>query len=179
MSPVIGLLFCVAAFVSGEVSYSLDSADLNGPWKLQNQNQSKLRSFFGKKVVIILAIGVKTSGRVPGGVYSDLFDTGVLDNSVPLFYRRNDLDYRWVSLDNWTYSRTFDIPDDVLGKTVVNLVLHGVDTVAEVALNGQVLGSVDNMFVRYIFPIKAIAKVSGFTKFVQGSSFCWFRVREI
>lgn len=103
---------------------------------------------------------MKTGGRVPGGVYSDLFDNGVLDNSVPLFYRSNDLGYRWVSLDNWTYSRSFDIPEEFLAKTVVNLVLHGVDTIGEVVLNDQVLGSVDNMFIRYIFPIKGIAKVS-------------------
>jgi beta-mannosidase len=36
----------------------------------------------------------------------------------------------------------------------VELDLHGVDTVAAVRLNGRLLGSTQNMFVRYIFPAK-------------------------
>lgn len=29
------------------------------------------------------------------------------------YYRFNDLNYRWISLDNWTYSKEFKIPFDI------------------------------------------------------------------
>ena len=51
--------------------------------------------------VFIPAISV--GGRVPGGVYSDLVAANVL-NDGDLYYRYNDLAYRWVSKENWTYS---------------------------------------------------------------------------
>ncbi|KAE8745628.1 hypothetical protein FOCC_FOCC007629 [Frankliniella occidentalis] len=39
------------------------------------------------------------------------------------------------------------------------MVLHGVDTVADVYLNGHLLGHTDNMFVRYRFDVKDLLKV--------------------
>lgn len=40
---------------------------------------------------------------MPGGVYTDLKAAQYLDNG-DYYYRFNDLDYRSVSLENWTYS---------------------------------------------------------------------------
>lgn len=42
----------------------------------------------------------------------------------------------------------------------VFLVLHGVDTVAQIRLNGFFLGETDNMFVRYRFNVRNLLKVS-------------------
>ncbi|XP_034250951.1 beta-mannosidase-like isoform X2 [Thrips palmi] len=100
--------------------------------------------------------GVQVAGSVPGGVYSDLRAAGQLPKD--LFYRFNDEDYRWVAKANWTYDRSFQVPRGVLAKDKQVLVLHGVDTVAEVRLNGRVLGTTDNMFVRYRFDVKGILK---------------------
>lgn len=60
---------------------------------------------------------------------------------------------------------TLAVPRDVLAKDKQVLVLHGVDTVAEVLLNGHVLGTTDNMFVRYRFDVKGVLKVRGGTPF--------------
>lgn len=49
--------------------------------------------------------GISGMGRVPGGVYTDLRSNGVLDEDP--FRRYNDLKYRWVSEDDWTYVTTF------------------------------------------------------------------------
>lgn len=40
------------------------------------------------------------------------------------------------------------------------LVLHGVDTLADVLLNGRLLGTVDNMFVRHRFDVKGVLEVA-------------------
>lgn len=49
--------------------------------------------------------------------------------------------------------------DDSFVTQPVFLVLHGVDTVADVTLNGYHLGSTDNMFVRYRFDVRNILQV--------------------
>lgn len=42
----------------------------------------------------------------------------------------------------------------------VFLVLHGVDTIARINLNGFFLGETDNMFIRYRFNVRNLLKVS-------------------
>lgn len=71
-------------------------------------------------------------------------------------YRDN---YRWIGYENWTYETTFQLSQKVLDKTAVNLVFHGIDTIGDVYLNGKLMQSVNNMFVRYVIPIKGVAKV--------------------
>nr|XP_054489782.1 beta-mannosidase isoform X7 [Agelaius phoeniceus] len=72
------------------------------------------------------------------------------------YYRFNDVMYRWISLDNWTYSRTFKTPFDIRKWQKVNLVFEGVDTVAQILLNNVTLGRTDNMFNRYSFDISSV-----------------------
>lgn len=50
--------------------------------------------------------GVVGTARVPGGVFTDLLAGGVLKED-PL-RRYNDVAYRWVSEDDWTYTVTFN-----------------------------------------------------------------------
>jgi beta-mannosidase len=50
------------------------------------------------------AISVKA--KVPGSIYSDLRTNNVLKQE--LYYGYNDVNYRWVSYDNWSYERTFE-----------------------------------------------------------------------
>ena len=52
------------------------------------------------------------------------------------------------------YSDLLDIPGQA-----IDLVLFGVDTVADVFLNGYLVGSTDNMFVRYKFNVKPTLRV--------------------
>lgn len=50
--------------------------------------------------------GIRVPATVPGGIYSDLRKAGVLPEDI--LYRFNDVAYRWVGKDNWTYFTTFD-----------------------------------------------------------------------
>ncbi|XP_063217719.1 beta-mannosidase-like [Bacillus rossius redtenbacheri] len=96
---------------------------------------------------------VRVPAAVPGGIYSDLRAAGVIGDPL---YRFNDVQYRWVARDNWTYSTRFETPPRARAKRTAMLVLHGVDTVADVVLNGRLLGRVDNMFVRHAFFVKEV-----------------------
>lgn len=48
----------------------------------------------------------------------------------------------------------------VTNQQGVFLILHGVDTVAAIQLNGVLLGHTDNMFVRYRFDVRNLLKAS-------------------
>lgn len=97
--------------------------------------------------------------QVPGGIYSDLRRNQVLRQD--LLYGKNDLAYRWVGQENWTYTTAFAIDQHIAMSQSVKLVLHGVDTVATVYMNGEEVGQTDNMFVRYKFDVKAHLKLVG------------------
>ncbi|XP_045108284.1 beta-mannosidase-like isoform X2 [Portunus trituberculatus] len=98
-------------------------------------------------------------GQVPGGVYSDLLAANVL-SAGDLYYRYNDLNYRWVSKENWTYSSVLNVDADVLSHARVALVFEGLDTAAEVFINGRGIGKSTNMFARYVFDVKNNLKAS-------------------
>jgi beta-mannosidase len=44
--------------------------------------------------------------KVPGSIYSGLRTNNVLKED--LYYGYNDVNYRWVSYDNWTYESTYE-----------------------------------------------------------------------
>uniref|UniRef100_A0A1A9W1B3 beta-mannosidase n=1 Tax=Glossina brevipalpis TaxID=37001 RepID=A0A1A9W1B3_9MUSC len=106
--------------------------NLNRNWTLSNQNESIQKSRF----------------TIPSGVYSQLYGEKVLDSY-------NDVNLRWISHDNWTYTNIFSVKTDEC-KRFVNLTLHGIDTIAEVRLNHYLLGRPNNMFVRYSYDITKI-----------------------
>ncbi|BFF88900.1 beta-mannosidase-like [Drosophila madeirensis] len=85
--------------------------------------------------------------RVPSGVYTALRDT-----YGDLLETENNVALSWIANQTWIYSNTFD-SDEIGHDNLVNLTLHGVDTVSRVRLNGELIGETDNMFVRYSFAI--------------------------
>ena len=56
----------------------------------------------------------------------------------------------WVGEEDWSYSGQFLLTTDQLEVTTAQLDCHGLDTVAEVVVNGVHVGSAANMFVRYL-----------------------------
>uniref|UniRef100_A0A8C5WNP5 Beta-mannosidase-like galactose-binding domain-containing protein n=1 Tax=Laticauda laticaudata TaxID=8630 RepID=A0A8C5WNP5_LATLA len=66
--------------------------------------------------------------------------------------------YRWISLDNWTYSRTFKAPFNIRTWQKVILVFEGVDTVAQIVVNNLTVGKTDNMFQTYKFDVTDVIK---------------------
>ncbi|KAK8727944.1 hypothetical protein OTU49_009522 [Cherax quadricarinatus] len=115
---------------------------VNSQWSLSSSNHS-----------------VTVSGTVPGGVYSDLLLADVLTGG-DLYYRYNDLDYRWVAEENWTYSTLVQGDAALLGHERVALIFEGLDTVARVLVNDELVGTSDNMFVRYVYDVKQLLKES-------------------
>jgi beta-mannosidase len=90
---------------------------------------------------------------VPGCIHTDLMAAGKLDDP---FYRDNELDQFWVGEDDWVYTRTFDVPAALLKHDRVLLQCDGLDTLAEVRLNGKLLGRTDNMFRSWEFEVAKV-----------------------
>ena len=124
-------------FIHDQVTEIYDLGDSN--WTVKNENSS------------IFVPNVK----VPGGIFTDLFKGGVLDNGA-ILYRFNDVEYSWVGRQNWIYEKTFELPFHVQNFDNVMLNFEGLDTICDVILNGKLLGSTENMFVRYRFDIKQV-----------------------
>ena len=89
-------------------------------------------------------------GNVPGGVYSDLF---AADEIPDPYYADNELNLQWVGKTDWVYRRTLDVDSEFLGEECVLLHCAGLDTVATVKVNGDVVGTSDNMHRAYEFDV--------------------------
>lgn len=73
----------------------------------------------------------------------------------------NEKEVAWVDLRDWTYRRTFDRPAQANGAARTELVFEGLDTIAEIKLNGRRLGSADNMFRTWRFDVTRLLRGKG------------------
>ena len=82
------------------------------------------------------------SVTVPGTVCSDLLANGLLEDP---YYRDNEAATLAAMREDYEYSRSFSVPEEALREDTAELVCHGLDTIAEVFLNGAPLFRADNM----------------------------------
>ncbi|CAH0550626.1 unnamed protein product [Brassicogethes aeneus] len=99
---------------------------------------------------------IDLKATVPGGIYTDLMNNKIIGD---IFYEYNDVNYRWVAKENWTYYTKFTVQDDFLKNEHINIVFEGLDTYADVKINNITVGKSRNMFVKYIFDIKKTLKL--------------------
>lgn len=92
---------------------------------------------------------------VPGGVHTDLL---ALDRISDPFVGDNEKRVQWVAESDWEYRRTFSVEPGVLVHDKVYLVCDGLDTLADVYLNDQLIDHTDNMFRQYRWDVKALVR---------------------
>jgi beta-mannosidase len=91
------------------------------------------------------------TARVPGSVQTDLLAAGVIADP---FRRDNEAALQWIGLADWQYRLPLTIDAATLRHDHVELVFGGLDTFADVSLNGHALLAADNMFRRWRVPVK-------------------------
>ncbi len=98
--------------------------------------------------------GKEYPATVPGSVYNDLLRSGRIENP---YYRDNE-DAALKLMDNeFEYVGTFNLNQtDIADADEVLLRFNGIDTLADISLNGQMLGSADNMHRIWEYRIKEI-----------------------
>jgi beta-mannosidase len=91
------------------------------------------------------------NAAVPGMVQSDLLTAKLLPDP---YFRDNEAKVQWVGLSDWQYQTHFSVDQATLARDHVDLVFDGLDTLADVYLNGTKLIAADNMFRRWRIPVK-------------------------
>jgi len=61
---------------------------------------------------------------------------------------------QWVSERDWEYAREFNLSGDMLKMPVIMLECDGLDTIAEIYINGKLVAKTDNAYIRHSFDIK-------------------------
>lgn len=92
---------------------------------------------------------------VPGTVHQDLMDNHQLVNP---FYGMNEEKVQWVEMEDWQYKTTFTLTKEQLEHQAAFLNFEGLDTYADIYLNGSLLERTDNMFVGYELPVKDVLR---------------------
>ncbi|GAB1450911.1 hypothetical protein MASR2M47_09670 [Draconibacterium sp.] len=88
---------------------------------------------------------------VPGTVHTDLLANGKIEDP---FYRLNEHDVQWIDKVDWEYKTTFLVENELLQKDVVEMDFKGLDTYADVFVNGEKVLSADNMFREWTANVK-------------------------
>jgi beta-mannosidase len=86
--------------------------------------------------------------QVPGHVHLDLQRAGAIPDP---FARMAERGVEWVDMTDWAYETTFQVEALSPGKTY--LVFDGLDTIAEISLNGTLIGQTDNMYIAHEFDV--------------------------
>lgn len=127
---------------------------LNGTYKLTFLE-------YGEDISEILSNEYIPSGWidsiVPEDVRTALKRNGIISG---YHYGKNLDDERWIDEKNWIYHKRFYIKPELKGKKS-SIMFDGVDTIAQVYLNGILLGKCDNMFIPHEFDVSDFLNYGG------------------
>ena len=108
--------------------------DLNRTWKMRQKN-----------------CGEWIEAKVPGSVMNDLMNAG---KAVDPFYRDNEDAALELASYDYEYERNFEASRELLGCDRVVLCCEGLDTLAEIQINGRKAAGASNMHRTYEFDAK-------------------------
>lgn len=89
--------------------------------------------------------------QVPGGVHTDLMASSQIPDPL---VSDNEKRTQWVAEKDWVYQRSFAVLPELLVEDHIFLVCDGLDTLAQVEINGQSIGRSENMFRQYRWEVK-------------------------
>ena len=116
---------------------------------------------------------VQDRATVPGNVEPELVRIGLLTDYMPPDHRRATTQFEIV--DDWTYVKHFDAPPLADGYER-DLVFEGIDTVAEIYLNGEKLADCANMHREWRFSVGTkLKKTDNELKVIIRSAELWAR----
>lgn len=125
----------------------LIAQSLNTNWQFQKQGEKKWYA-----------------ANVPGEVHLDLLRQQLIPDP---FYRDNEKKLQWIEKENWDYKNTFVVSKALFSKKKIELVFDGLDTYAEVYLNGKLILKADNMFRQWKIEVKDLLKLKDNQLFIR------------
>lgn len=127
------IVFAILLLVSFALTAQNRYRNLNDNWTFHREHDAK-----------------KYPASVPGTVHTDLLANQLIPGP---FFGDNEQKVQWVDQETWVYETTFDISPDEKQYGNVDLVFDGLDTYAEVTLNGKRILDADNMFRTWKIPV--------------------------
>ncbi|MDK2965043.1 MAG: beta-mannosidase [Lacrimispora sp.] len=113
---------------------AMNKIDLNGTWKLSKADDSEF-------------IDVK----IPGSVLSGLLENNQINDP---FDRMNEYKTRDLFWNDYEFARFFTVDTKTLKEDQIVLVCEGLDTLAEISVNGRLIAITSNMHRIWRFPVK-------------------------
>lgn len=95
---------------------------------------------------------------VPGSVYTDLLRNGQMEDP---FFKDNELKALRLMDEDYEYITSFDCAESVYRSDRKVLRFDGIDTIADVYLNGEMIGSPDNMHRTWEYDVTEEVKEKG------------------
>ena len=92
---------------------------------------------------------------VPSVIIADMYEEGLIPHP---YYSDVEPSLLWIPQREWVYTLDFDAEDDLMNEDVIELVFEGLDTYADVWLNGEHLFYADNMFRTWTCDVEDILK---------------------
>ncbi|NMR34004.1 glycoside hydrolase family 2 protein [Chryseobacterium aquaticum] len=96
------------------------------------------------------------TATVPGTVHLDLMNNKIIPDP---FKDDNEKKVQWIENEDWDYQTIFKISSKELENQNIELVFDGLDTFSDVYLNEKLIQSTDNMFRKWIIPVKKNLKI--------------------
>ena len=103
--------------------------ELNGDWELRDETGALLCPV-----------------KVPGSVISGLHAAGKIAHP---YYQENEYATRELFWKDYQFVRNFAVDEVLLGQKEITLVCEGLDTLAQIFINGQEIASTNNMHCTY------------------------------
>jgi len=116
----------------------IKTISLDGEWKLINDEKS-----------------LNVPAHVPGSAYESLIDNKIIEDP---FYGVREHEMSWIYNSNWQYKTEFEVNLEFLNYPNILLQFDGIDTISDIYLNGECIGSTENMFLKYEFNVKSKLK---------------------
>jgi beta-mannosidase len=116
------------------------------------------RQELGEGWILVSERGENWPAEVPGTVHTDLMAAGVIEDP---FFGINEEGMQWIDKEDWEYKTTFDVDGKVFSREHAVLVFEGLDTYADVVLNGDTIIRADNMFRRWDADVKGLLREKG------------------
>jgi len=131
--------FILALLLFGATANAQTRIPLNHGWNLQRMDDT-----------------LTVAATVPGTVHTDLWHAGRIPNPLA---GCNEAQLQWIGEASWKYSTNVEITTEQINNQNIELVFEGIDTKSEIRLNGELLGSTNNMFRQYRFSVAKQLKV--------------------
>ncbi len=123
--------FCCLSFI---IFAQQETICLNDGWQFSQAEKNEWRE-----------------AQVPGSVQLDLVRHGILPDP---FYGTNESEVQWVEREDWDYKKTFTVTAEQLKHDDAFIFFEGLDTHADVFLNGSRILQSENMFVGHKVSVK-------------------------